>query len=75
MEVLRDIPIFENILSSVAIKRTNKAKNFGKIFLDQQINRFNKKYITGSGITLRKNEIKYIVKVIKSLENRRILLK
>ena len=75
MEVLRDIPIFENILSAVAIKRTNKATNFGKIFLHKQINRFNKNYITGSGITLTKNEIKYIVKVIKSLENRRILLK
>ena len=31
--------------------------------------------ITGSGITLRNNEIKYIIKVIKSLENIVILLK
>ena len=31
--------------------------------------------ITGSGITLRSNEIKDIMKVIKSLENRGILLK
>ena len=31
--------------------------------------------ITGSGITLTNNEIKYIMKVIKSLEKRRILLK
>ena len=30
--------------------------------------------ITGSGITLTNNEIKYIMKVIKSLENRGILL-
>ena len=31
--------------------------------------------ITGSGITLTKNEIKDIIKVIKSLENRGVLLK
>ena len=31
--------------------------------------------IKGSGITLTNNEIKYIIKVIKSLENRGILLK
>ena len=38
---------------------------------------FNKKYITGksSGITLKNNKIKDIMKVIKSLENRGILLK
>ena len=38
---------------------------------------FNKTYITGegSGITLNNNEIKGIMKVIKSLENRGILLK
>ena len=37
----------------------------------------NKKFTwsKGSGITLTNNEIKYIMKVIKSLENRRILLK
>ena len=29
----------------------------------------------GSGITLTNNEIKYIMKVIKSLENRGVLLK
>ena len=31
--------------------------------------------ITGSGLTLTNNEIKNIVKVIRSLENREILLK
>ena len=30
--------------------------------------------ILGSGITLTNSEIKYIIKVIKSLENREILL-
>ena len=36
---------------------------------------FNKEYITRSGITLTNSEIKYIMKVIKFLENRGILLK
>ena len=38
---------------------------------------FNKKCITdkASGITLTNNEIKYIMKVIKSLTNRGVLLK
>ena len=31
--------------------------------------------ITGSGLTLTNNEIKNIVKVIRSLENREVLLK
>ena len=31
--------------------------------------------LSGSGLTLTKNEIKDVVKVIRSLENRRILLK
>ena len=70
--------ILENILSSVAKKGTGIARNLGNDFLDKQISSFNKKYITGkgSGITiLTNNEIKDILKVIKSLENRRILLK
>ena len=75
--VIRDIPIFGNILSSVAKKGTDIARNFGKDFLDKQIDKFNKEYITGkgSGIPLRNNEIKDIIKVIKSSENRGILLK
>ena len=35
----------------------------------------NKEYITGSGIALANNEIKDIMKVIRSLENRGNLLK
>ena len=45
------------------------------MFLDKQIGKFNKEYITGSGISLRNNEIKDVIKVIKSLENRGFLLK
>ena len=73
--VLPDIPIFGNILSSVTKRETDLARGFGKVFLDKQIDRFNKEYITGSGITLTKNEIKDIIKVIRSLENKGILLK
>ena len=65
------IPIFGNILSSVAKKGTDKVRNLAKDFLDKQIDKFNKEYITnkGSGITLRNNEIKDIAKAIKYLEN------
>ena len=50
-------------------------RKLGETFLDKQINRFNKEYITGSKITLTNNEIKDIMKVMKSLENKEILLK
>ena len=46
-----------------------------KAFLDEEIDRFKKEYITGSGLTLTNNEIKDIIKVIKALRNREILLK
>ena len=41
-EVLRDIPIFRNILSRVAKKGTDLARDLGKFFLDKQrsYNRF-----------------------------------
>ena len=73
--VLRDIPIFGNILSVAATKGTYIARNLGKYFLDKQIDRFSKEYITGPGIALTSNEIKDNMKVIKFLENREILLK
>ena len=73
--VLGDIPIFGNILSSVAEKGTDIARNLGEKILDKQIDRVNKEYILGSGITLTINEMRDIMKVIKSLENREISLK
>ena len=73
--VLCDIPIFGNILSVAATKGTYIARNLGKYFLDKQIDRFSKEYITDSWIALTSNEIKDNVKVIKFLENREILLK
>ena len=73
--IARDISIFGNILLSVAKKGTNLARDLGKYFLDKRIERLIKEYITGSGITLTNNEIKDIIKVIKSLKNRGILLK
>ena len=54
--VLRDIPIFGNILSNKTKKGTDIARNFGKNYLDKQIDRFNKEYKTGSEITLRNDE-------------------
>ena len=60
---------------SVAKKGTDTARNLGTNFLDKQIDRFNKEYLTVSGVTLTNNEIKDIIKVIKSLENRAIFLK
>ena len=41
-----DIPIFRNILYSVAKKKTDLARDLGKNFLDKQIHMFNKEYIT-----------------------------
>ena len=75
LNVSNDTPIFENILSSVAKKRIDLARDLRKFFLDKQIGRLNKEYITGSGISLTNNEIKDILKVIKFLENKRIFIK
>ena len=73
--VLRDIPIFRNILSKVAKNGTDLARDLGQMFLDNQIDRLNKEYLTGSGISLKNNEMRDIIKVAKSLENREIFLK
>ena len=54
--VIPDIPIFGNILSNVAKKETDVVRNLGKDFLDEQVDKFSKEYITGSRITLTKNE-------------------
>ena len=70
--VIRDIPIFDSILSKIAKKGTGLARDLGKDFLDKQIGKF-KDYITNegcSGIMLTNNETKDIMKVIKSLENK-----
>ena len=74
--VICDISIFGNILSKLATKRTDIARELRKGFLDKKIDKFNKEYITskGSGIMLTNNEMKYM-KLIKSLENRGNLLK
>ena len=60
----------------MSTKKSNK-----DIFVDEVFNVIGKNIkkvilsISGSGITLTNNEIKDIIKLIKSLENRRILLK
>ena len=70
--------------AEVLHKIANKAKDlFNKVSLDEVIktadisrNFFpDFKSILGTGITLINSEIKYIVNVIKSLENKGILLK
>ena len=74
--VIRDLSIFRNILSSAAKKGTDIARSLWKDFLDKQIDKFNKEYITGegSGITLSNNEKKDImIKLITSLEIKEIL--
>ena len=63
-------------LKNMDTKKLNK-----DIFVDEVFNVIGKNIkkgilsISGSGITLTNNEIKDIIKLIKSLENRRILLK
>ena len=47
-------------------KETDLVRDLGKKIVDREIDRFNKKKKTSSGITLSNNEIKYIIKVIKS---------
>ena len=68
--VIHDMSVFGSILLSIATERID----LGKDFLDKEVDKFNKKCITGEGwgITLTNNEIKDIIKVIKSLENRKI---
>ena len=53
------------------------AKKATEYYVNKGINELNKKFTStkGSGITLTSNEVKDIIKVIKSLENRGILLK
>ena len=76
-EVICDIPFFGSILLNLAEKGRDVARDAGKDFIDKQIDRFKKENIAGkgSGTTLRNDEIKEIMKGIRSLENRGMLLK
>ena len=69
--------LFNSILLNLAEKGGDVARDAGKDFIDKQIARFKKEYITGKGseTTLRNDEIKEIMKGIRSLENRGMLLK
>ena len=62
---------------NLAEKGADIARDVRKNFIDKQIARFKKEYITGKGseTTLRNDEIKEIMKGIRSLENRGKLLK
>ena len=63
-----------SLAQKLAIAIAGKAREY---HINKRINELNKKFTSskGSGITLTDNEIKYIIKVIKSLENTGILLK
>ena len=76
-EVICEISIFASILLNLAEKGADIARDVRKNFIDKQIARFKKEYITGKGseTTLRNDEIKEIMKGIRSLENRGMLLK
>ena len=78
-ELLIGIPyIFAKEGTKQLIKRAPEITRYlTNYFVNKKINELNKKFTSskGSGITLANNEIKDIIKVIKSLENRRILSK
>ena len=63
-------------LSNIYTKKTNK-NNRNNLFIDEGLNMTGKKNKEkiGSGIGLTNNEIKDVMKVIKSLENRGVLSK
>ena len=64
-------------LTLTKITVTELAEKATEYYVSKGINELNKKFTlsSGSGITPTKNEMKDIMKVTKSLENRRILLK
>ena len=67
----------EKVISLVPKLAPALAGKATEYHINKGINKFNKTFTStkGSAITLTNNEIKDIMKVIKSLENRRILLK
>ena len=75
-----EITLLANPTTNLFVKELKNTKLNKDIFVDAGIYvicKMIKKWIlsiTGSGITLTNNEIKYIVKAIKSLENRGISL-
>lgn len=54
--VIRDIRIFGNILSNIATKAMDIAKDLGELFPDKQIDKLHKENLTGPGINLLKKE-------------------
>ena len=70
-----------SLVDSYIKEANNIGFNNKDVFVDAELSLLGKKIkkrilsITGSGITLTYNEIKDIMKVFKSLENRAILLK
>ena len=67
----------EEIEQNKVLPKLKKKKAASKFPLNTGLNIFSKTllWITGSEITLTNNEIKYMIKLSRSLENRRTLLK
>ena len=72
----------ENIFTMSTVKVFQKLLDTASNFINVKTNintldlsKPNKNQILSSGLTLPKTEIKYIIKVIRCLENRRVLLK
>ena len=67
----------EEIEQNKVLPKLEKKKAASKFPLNTGLNMFSKTllWITGSEITLTNNEIKYMIKLSRSLENRRTLLK
>ena len=64
-------------LNKIDTKKYNNNNNKNNLYIDAGLNITGKKIREkiGSGITLTNNEVKNIIKVIKSLENTGVLLK
>ena len=65
------------VMFLVGVEAPELAEKATEYYVNKGINKLNKKFTSrkGSGITLTNSEIKDIMKVIKSLEDRGILLK
>ena len=65
----------QDLASKVSDDKFNKIVDVANIFRKKLLGDKLIKRLVGSRITLKSNEIKYIIKLITSLENRGILLK
>ena len=81
-DLIAAIPQVMFLAKTEALKKVNnwhqnQWKKATKYYINKGINKINKRFTSskGPGVTLTNNEIKDIMKVIKSFENRGILLR